>query len=109
MNLDDAIALLESQGYSVKKQKQMTVDASFMGVETTKTIHLDSASQTPHMDELERLRLDALEARNQMIKKLDPSVKTRSENDSQKSTQALGDIAKAAFDSYCDRLEGYTA
>jgi hypothetical protein len=108
MELDAMIEMLKKAGFTVLPPKgRMIVDSTLGDIGGVRTYYADSASQSPHIDELERLRLDSAKAQSEYLKKLDPSVETRSENHSHKSTQALRDIAKAAYDSANSRLEGY--
>lgn len=110
MNIDEAIKELESQGFEVRRKRKLQIDGSFLGFEM-KQERLDSVTETstPRVDSLEQLRLDAENARKEMMTAIDPNCQSRSESYDGKSVEALRDIARANRDSYCDRLEGYRA
>ena len=107
MNIDDAIEFLQNQGFEVKKKRKISYDASFLGLEA-RGERLDStAKDTTPKDRLEQLRLDALNARNEMIATLDPNASKRNDSHSDKSVESLREIVKANRDAANDRLQGY--
>lgn len=103
MNVDEAIKFLQSQGFEIVKKRKVTYDGSFLGIQM-KGERLDSiTSNTTPKDDLEQLRLDALNARNEMISKLSPGANQKN-NYASKSTEALRDIVQAHKDAYCENL-----
>jgi hypothetical protein len=108
MNVDSAIAFLESKGFEVKKKRKVTYDGSFLGIEMKGTRLDSAASNTIAKDDLEKLRLDALNAQQEMIGRLSPNANKQIDYSS-KSIQQLRDIAQANRDAANDRLESYLA